>query len=33
MFDDMVEAYQLSITPEEVTLVKALIAGDKTRCP
>ena len=33
MFDDMVETYQLDITPEEVTIVKALIAGDKERCP
>ncbi|KIJ12895.1 hypothetical protein PAXINDRAFT_82056 [Paxillus involutus ATCC 200175] len=32
MFDDMVETYQLDITPEEVTIVKALIAGDKDRC-
>ncbi|KAF9233355.1 hypothetical protein BU15DRAFT_90386 [Melanogaster broomeanus] len=32
MFDDMVETYQLDITPEEVTIVKALIAGDKERC-
>ncbi|KIJ21241.1 hypothetical protein PAXINDRAFT_160479 [Paxillus involutus ATCC 200175] len=32
MFDDMVETYQLDITPEEVTIVKALIAGDKNRC-
>ena len=33
MFDDMVETYQLDITPEEVTLVKALIAGEGKRCP
>ncbi|KAL4067181.1 hypothetical protein V8B97DRAFT_1978480 [Scleroderma yunnanense] len=33
MFDDMVDAYMLDITPEEMTIVKALIAGDKTRCP
>ena len=33
MFDDMVETYQLEITPEEATLVKALIAGDRKRCP
>ena len=33
MFDDMVETYQLDITPEEVMIVKALIAGDKARCP
>lgn len=32
MFDDMVETYQLDITSEEVTLVKALIAGDPKRC-
>ncbi|KIJ58839.1 hypothetical protein HYDPIDRAFT_101908 [Hydnomerulius pinastri MD-312] len=32
MFEDMVESYQLDITPEEATLVKALIAGDKERC-
>ncbi|KAH7881867.1 hypothetical protein F5I97DRAFT_474016 [Phlebopus sp. FC_14] len=32
MFDDMVETYQLDISPEEVQLVKALIAGDKERC-
>lgn len=32
MFDDMVETYQLDITLEEITLVKALIAGDKGRC-
>ncbi|KAG9309841.1 hypothetical protein JVU11DRAFT_1149 [Chiua virens] len=32
MFDDMVKTYQLDITPEEVTLVKALIAGDMDRC-
>ncbi|KAF8554681.1 HD-domain/PDEase-like protein [Imleria badia] len=33
MFDDMVETYQLDITPEEATIVKALIAGEKERCP
>jgi HD superfamily phosphohydrolase len=33
MFDDMVDTYQLDISPEEVTLVKALISGDGTRCP
>jgi len=33
MFDDMVETYQLDITPEEATIVKALIAGDQKRCP
>lgn len=33
MFDDMVDTYMLDITPEEVTIVKGLIAGDKTRCP
>lgn len=33
MFDDMVETYGLDIMPEEMTLVKALIAGDPTRCP
>ncbi|KAG8218176.1 hypothetical protein J3R82DRAFT_3727 [Butyriboletus roseoflavus] len=32
MFDDMVETYQLDITPEEANLVKALIVGDKKRC-
>ena len=29
MFDDMVEVYQLNIAPEEVTLVRTLIAGDR----
>ena len=33
MFGDMVGAYQLDITPEEATLVKALIAGDREHCP
>ncbi|KAI9460398.1 hypothetical protein HD554DRAFT_2206873 [Boletus coccyginus] len=33
MFDDMVETYQLDITTEEATIVKALIAGDLKRCP
>lgn len=32
MFDDMVDTYQLDITPEEVTIVKALIAGEQDRC-
>ena len=32
MFDDMVIKYRLDITPDEVNLVKALIAGDVTRC-
>ena len=31
MFDDMVEVYQLNIAPEEVTLVRTLIAGDRKR--
>ncbi|KAI6027108.1 hypothetical protein EDC04DRAFT_2718583 [Pisolithus marmoratus] len=31
MFDDLVETYRPEITPEEVIIVKALIAGDKTR--
>lgn len=31
MFDDMVEAYQLDITLEEMNLVKALIDGNKKR--
>ncbi|KAI6096736.1 hypothetical protein F5141DRAFT_561444 [Pisolithus sp. B1] len=33
MFDDLVETYRPEITPEEVIVVKALIAGDRTRCP
>lgn len=33
MFDDMVETYQLEITLEEATIVKALISGKKERCP
>ncbi|KAH0839456.1 hypothetical protein J3R83DRAFT_246 [Lanmaoa asiatica] len=33
MFDDMVETYQLDITSEEVLIVKALITGEKKRCP
>ena len=33
MFDDMVDTYLLEITPAEITIVKALIAGDKSRCP
>ncbi|KAF8436802.1 hypothetical protein L210DRAFT_979380 [Boletus edulis BED1] len=33
MFDDMVQTYQLDITPEEVIIVKALIAGKASRCP
>lgn len=33
MFDDLVETYRPEITPEEVVIVKALIAGDRTRCP
>lgn len=32
MFDDLVETYRPEITPDEAIVVKALIAGDRTRC-
>ncbi|KAI0254175.1 hypothetical protein BJV78DRAFT_1185914 [Lactifluus subvellereus] len=32
MFDDMVEEYELDIPPAQVQFIKALIAGDGTRC-
>ena len=33
MFADMVETYQLDISPEDATLVKALISGEAQRDP
>ncbi|EGO30167.1 hypothetical protein SERLADRAFT_358952 [Serpula lacrymans var. lacrymans S7.9] len=32
MFDHMIKEYRLKITPKEATFIKALIAGDTTRC-
>ena len=33
MFDDMVKKYNIDLPPEDVLFIKALIAGDRTRCP
>ncbi|KAG6331004.1 hypothetical protein ID866_8084 [Astraeus odoratus] len=33
MFDDMVSHYELGLSEQQVTTIKALIAGDKARCP
>ena len=32
MFDDMIRQYNLGISEQDATFIKALIAGDKTRC-
>ncbi|ETW84707.1 hypothetical protein HETIRDRAFT_313664, partial [Heterobasidion irregulare TC 32-1] len=32
MFDDMIRQYDLGISEQDATFIKALIAGDKTRC-
>ncbi|KAH8105417.1 hypothetical protein BXZ70DRAFT_887582 [Cristinia sonorae] len=32
MFDDLVQEYAINISEDEITFVKALIAGDPTRC-
>ncbi|KAI0269351.1 hypothetical protein BC834DRAFT_865983 [Gloeopeniophorella convolvens] len=32
MFDDMMMKYNLNVPPEDVTFIKALIAGDHSRC-
>lgn len=32
MFDDMLEQHNIELAPEDVTFIKALIAGDPSKC-